>query len=98
MIELTLAEVAAAVSGHLVGAGRAARVTGPVEYDSRLMTPGGLFVACAGEHADGHDYAAVARAAGAVAVIGTRTVPPAPDPVPMVLVDDPRAAMADLAR
>ncbi len=98
MIELTLAEIAVAVSGRLVGADPAARITGPVEYDSRLVAPGGLFVAFAGEHTDGHEYAAAARAAGAVAVVATRVVPPAPDPMPTVLVDDARAAMADLAR
>ena len=33
---------------------------------------GGLFVAFAGEHVDGHDYAAAAVEAGAAAVLGTR--------------------------
>jgi UDP-N-acetylmuramoyl-tripeptide--D-alanyl-D-alanine ligase len=97
MIELTLAEVADAVSGRLVAADPDARVTGPVEYDSRLVSPGGLFVAFAGEHVDGHDYAAAAIAAGAVAVIGTRPVAPGAEPVPIVLVDDARQAMAALA-
>ncbi|MEH0842429.1 UDP-N-acetylmuramoyl-tripeptide--D-alanyl-D-alanine ligase [Micromonospora sp. CPCC 205711] len=94
MIPLSLAEVASAVDGRLVGADPDARVTGPVEFDSRKVTGGALFVAFPGEKVDGHDYAAGAVAAGAVAVLGTREVPG----VPMVLVDDALAAMGRLAR
>ncbi len=94
MIEMTLGEVAAAVDGRLHAADPATTVTGSVEYDSRKVTPGSLFAAFVGERADGHDFAAAALAAGAVGVLGTRPV----DGVPMVLVDDPRTAMARLAR
>ncbi|WP_431904795.1 UDP-N-acetylmuramoyl-tripeptide--D-alanyl-D-alanine ligase [Micromonospora carbonacea] len=94
MIPLTLAEVAEAVGGRLVAADSAARVTGPVEFDSRRAGPGALFVAFPGEKVDGHDYAAGAVAAGAVAVLGTREVPG----VPMVLVGDALDAMGRLAR
>ncbi|PWU51409.1 UDP-N-acetylmuramoyl-tripeptide--D-alanyl-D-alanine ligase [Micromonospora globispora] len=94
MIPLSLAEVASAVDGRLVAADPDARVTGSVEFDSRKIGPGGLFVAFPGEKVDGHDYAAGAVAAGAVAVLGTREVPG----VPMVLVDDALSAMACLAR
>ncbi|MEV0426744.1 UDP-N-acetylmuramoyl-tripeptide--D-alanyl-D-alanine ligase [Micromonospora sp. NPDC050495] len=94
MIPLSLAEVAGAVDGRLVAADPAARVTGTVEFDSRKVTPGGLFVAFPGEQVDGHDYAAAAVSAGAVAVLGTREVPG----VPMVLVADALAAMGRLAR
>ncbi|ASW56026.1 UDP-N-acetylmuramoyl-tripeptide--D-alanyl-D-alanine ligase [Plantactinospora sp. KBS50] len=94
MIPLTLAEVAAAVDGRLVGADPDAVVSGPVEYDSRRVAPGGLFVAFPGERVDGHHYAAGAVAAGAVAVLGTRLV----EGVPMVLVTDGLTALAALAR
>ncbi|MFC8849033.1 MULTISPECIES: UDP-N-acetylmuramoyl-tripeptide--D-alanyl-D-alanine ligase [unclassified Micromonospora] len=94
MIPLTLAEVAEAVGGRLAAADPAARVTGPVEFDSRKAGPGALFVAFPGEKVDGHDYAAGAVAAGAVAVLGTREVPG----VPMVLVGDALDAMGRLAR
>ncbi|WP_229400206.1 UDP-N-acetylmuramoyl-tripeptide--D-alanyl-D-alanine ligase [Micromonospora okii] len=94
MIPLTLAEVAEAVGGRLLDADPAARVTGPVEFDSRKAAPGALFVAFPGEKVDGHDYAATAVAAGAVAVLGTREVPG----VPMVLVADALDAMGRLAR
>ncbi|GIF68068.1 UDP-N-acetylmuramoyl-tripeptide--D-alanyl-D-alanine ligase [Asanoa ishikariensis] len=94
MIAMRLDEVAAAAGGRLVGADPAATVSGPVEYDSRKPTAGGLFVAFPGEKVDGHDFAAAAVADGAVAVLGTRPV----EGVPMVLVDDPLAALAGLAR
>ncbi|RGC67944.1 UDP-N-acetylmuramoyl-tripeptide--D-alanyl-D-alanine ligase [Micromonospora sp. MW-13] len=94
MIPLTLAEVAGAVGGRLLAADPAARVTGPVEFDSRKAGPGALFVAFPGEQVDGHDYAVAAVAAGAVAVLGTREVPG----VPMVLVADALDAMGRLAR
>src|SRR6185503_15393626 len=92
MIELTLGQVAAVTQGTLHGADPMARVTGSVEFDSRLITPGDLFVAFAGEHTDGHEHAAAAAEAGAVAAVVTRPVP-----VPHVLVGDGLAAMAALA-
>ncbi|MGC4847863.1 UDP-N-acetylmuramoyl-tripeptide--D-alanyl-D-alanine ligase [Micromonospora sp. DT15] len=94
MITLSLAEVAAAVDGRLVAADPATTVTGSVEFDSRKVGPGSLFVAFPGEKVDGHDYAATAIQAGAVAVLGSREVPG----VPMVLVDDALTAMGRLAR
>src|SRR6185503_7768527 len=68
------------------------RVTGPAFIDSRKPEPGGLFVACAGEHVDGHDFAAAAVRAGAAAVLATRPVD-----VPSVVVPDVREALAALA-
>ncbi|HEV2088590.1 MAG TPA: UDP-N-acetylmuramoyl-tripeptide--D-alanyl-D-alanine ligase [Cryptosporangiaceae bacterium] len=93
MIPLTLAEIAAATGGTLTGADPATVVTGTVEFDSRALTPGGLFVALAGERVDGHDFAAAAVAAGAVAVLATRPVD-----APTVLVDDALVALGRLAR
>jgi UDP-N-acetylmuramoyl-tripeptide--D-alanyl-D-alanine ligase len=90
MIPLTLQEVAAAVGGTAAGA----RVTGGVEFDSRKVGPGGLFVALPGERVDGHDFAAAAVAAGAVAVLAARPVG-----VPAVVVPDGdvQGALARLA-
>jgi UDP-N-acetylmuramoyl-tripeptide--D-alanyl-D-alanine ligase len=90
---MTLDEIAAVTGGALVNAGPAAVVTGPVEYDSRLVVPGGLFVAFEGEKADGHDYAASVLAAGAAGVLGTRDTGQ-----PGVVVADPLLALARLAR
>ena len=67
MIPLTLGEVAAAVHGRLVEVpDPTTRVTGTVEFDSRRVVSGGLFVALVGERVDGHDFAGQALAAGAV--------------------------------
>jgi UDP-N-acetylmuramoyl-tripeptide--D-alanyl-D-alanine ligase len=73
MIEMSLAEVAAVTRGRLHHATGAERVTA-VEFDSRAVGPGGLFLALPGERADGHDFAAAAVAAGAVAVLAAREV------------------------
>lgn len=91
MIALTLAEVAAIVGGTVDGEATT-EVDGPAFLDSRRPEPRGLFVALAGEHADGHDFAAAAVAGGAAAVLGTR-----PTGVPTVVVDDPQAALHRLA-
>jgi UDP-N-acetylmuramoyl-tripeptide--D-alanyl-D-alanine ligase len=97
MIPMTLAQVAAAVGGRVhapasIGDPHAVRVTGPAFVDSRAPEPGGLFVAVAGERADGHDFAADAVGAGAAAVLAARPVD-----APAVLVDDPVAALGRLA-
>jgi UDP-N-acetylmuramoyl-tripeptide--D-alanyl-D-alanine ligase len=90
---MTLDEIAAVTGGRLVHADPAAVVTGPVEYDSRAVLPGGLFVAFDGEKVDGHDFAAAVVAAGAAGVLGTRDTGQ-----PGVLVSDPLLALARLAR
>ena len=83
MIAMTLAEIADVVGGTAVhDDGRT--VDGPAFLDSRIAERGGLFVAIAGEHVDGHDYAATALDGGAAAVLGTRPVG-----LPAVVVDDP---------
>ncbi|HEV2781988.1 MAG TPA: UDP-N-acetylmuramoyl-tripeptide--D-alanyl-D-alanine ligase [Actinophytocola sp.] len=81
MIPMTLAEIAAAVGGRLDRAAGEELVTGAVEFDSREIGPGGLFVAMPGERVDGHDFAAEAVAAGAVGVLAAR-----PTGVPGVIV------------
>jgi UDP-N-acetylmuramoyl-tripeptide--D-alanyl-D-alanine ligase len=67
-------------------------VDGPVVIDSRRAGPGGLFAAVEGERADGHDFAAAAMAAGAVAVLATR-----PCGAPALITDNVPAALARLA-
>ncbi|MEB3052196.1 UDP-N-acetylmuramoyl-tripeptide--D-alanyl-D-alanine ligase [Mycolicibacter sp. MYC123] len=86
MIELSLTEIADIVGGRLadVTADAAANtyITGTVEFDSRRITPGSLFLALPGARADGHDHAAAAVDAGAVAVLAARPVG-----VPAIVVD-----------
>lgn len=78
MIDLTVAQIADIVGGELadISAAEAAQrhVTGTVEFDSRAVGPGGLFLALPGARSDGHDHAAAAVAAGAVAVLAARPV------------------------
>jgi len=64
VIPLSLAQIARITGGNLAGEATAL-VTGEVVIDSRRAGPGGLFAAVAGEHADGHDFAADAIAANA---------------------------------
>ncbi|GHE13097.1 UDP-N-acetylmuramoyl-tripeptide--D-alanyl-D-alanine ligase [Klenkia taihuensis] len=91
MIELGLAEVGDAVGGTLTGPD--GQVTGAVTVDSRTAGPGDLYVALPGERVDGHDFVAVAVAAGAAGALSTRPV----DGVPVVVVEDPVAALGRLA-
>jgi UDP-N-acetylmuramoyl-tripeptide--D-alanyl-D-alanine ligase len=74
VIKLTLGEVAAVVGGRLHRCDGSEQITGSVEFDSRKVGPGGLFVALPGERADGHDFAAAAVGAGAVGVLAAREV------------------------
>ena len=92
MIALTLAEIAAIVDGSVDG-DPATVVTGEAFLDSRDPVPGGLFVAIAGEHADGHAFAEQAHTGGAAAMLGSRSCG-----VPAVLVADPVVALGRLAR
>ncbi|QDY77274.1 UDP-N-acetylmuramoyl-tripeptide--D-alanyl-D-alanine ligase [Streptomyces qinzhouensis] len=95
MIPLTLAEIAEATGGTLHHIGDpAARVTGPLSFDTRDIAPGGLFACLRGRSADGHDYADRAvTAGGAVAVLAARPVE-----APAVVVGDVLDAMARIAR
>ncbi|WP_066906996.1 UDP-N-acetylmuramoyl-tripeptide--D-alanyl-D-alanine ligase [Millisia brevis] len=83
MIPMTLAQIAAVIGGRLADAGDgSATVTGAVEFDSRVITPGDLFLALPGARVDGHDHAAGAVAAGAIGVLAARPVG-----VPAIVVD-----------
>jgi len=105
MIPVPLSDLVTVTGGRLGGgaaelARAGAAVTGTVVVDSRLVEPGSLFVALPGERTDGHDHAAAAVAAGAVAVLAGRELD-----VPCVVVDghaegarDQLTALAALAR
>ena len=94
---MTLGELADAVGGAVAHgphpSAEQVTVTGPAFLDSRQVEPGGLFVAFAGEHVDGHDFAAGAVRDGAAAVLAARPVG-----APAVLVADVQAALGRLAR
>jgi UDP-N-acetylmuramoyl-L-alanyl-D-glutamate--2,6-diaminopimelate ligase len=86
---------------RLVAALEPVEVLGPsaaevrdLAYDARAVTPGALFFAVRGAHADGHDFAAEAVERGAVAVVVERELDLR---VPQLVVRDSRAAMAAAA-
>ncbi|RMF12106.1 MAG: UDP-N-acetylmuramoylalanyl-D-glutamyl-2, 6-diaminopimelate--D-alanyl-D-alanine ligase, partial [Alphaproteobacteria bacterium] len=89
----TATEIASVTGGRLTGGGDWA-ITG-VSIDSRTLVPGDLFVAIRGPNADGHDYAAAAADAGAAALLVERKIA---GPIPCVVVDDAKAALAALGR
>jgi len=94
VIPLSLAQIAGITGATLDHAPDPhALVTGPVVIDSREARPGALFAALPGERVDGHDFAASAVSAGAVAVLASR-----PAGVPALVVPDVQAALAPLAR
>jgi len=97
MIDLTLAEIAAAAGGRAVPRGGAALDTvfnGHVDTDSREMTPGGIFVCKPGETTDGHLFAPAAVEAGAVLLIAERELDL---DVSHVIVDDAVAGLGAFA-
>jgi len=63
-------------------------------YDSRRAVPGSLFVAVDGFHRDGHAFIADAAKRGAVAAVAAKT---SRARLPVAIVPDARAALADLA-
>ncbi len=68
-----------------------------ITHDSRKVQHGSLFVAIDGRKRDGHQYIAGASQIGAVAVV-TRHPEKVPCCLPIVEVEEPRKAMAQMAR
>ncbi|WIE73637.1 UDP-N-acetylmuramoyl-tripeptide--D-alanyl-D-alanine ligase [Curtobacterium sp. MCJR17_020] len=102
MIALTLAEIATAVGGELIGGAQATDVAEPgdlvvegsVETDSRLVRPGSVFFALPGEVTDGRHFVPTATEAGAALVITPERVETT---APQIVVADGYAALAALA-
>ena len=70
-----------------------------IRFDSRQVEPGDLFVCIAGEREDGHAFAPMAVAAGAVALVAGagRDAGLAGLGVPVVEVPDPRVTLAAIS-
>jgi UDP-N-acetylmuramoyl-tripeptide--D-alanyl-D-alanine ligase len=94
LIRLSLADIASAVDGRLHRAEGSEIVSAGVEFDSRKITDGGLFVAVPGERVDGHDFAAQAITDGATGVLAAREVDAPAVLVPTVPVEERSSAMA----
>lgn len=75
MIELSIGEIASITGGELInGADPEARVNGPVEFDSRAINEGSIFMALPGARVDGHDFCEGALADGAGLLLVGRPV------------------------
>lgn len=94
MIPLNCGELATIVRGELAGVEPSALVDAAVVIDSRLVAPGGLFVALPGENVDGHDFVAAATAKGAAASLTSRPI----EGSPCIVVKDQQNALGELAR
>lgn len=94
-----------AAEGRLRGARRDGRpvptaslaevIVSGVTHDSRAVREGTIFVAIAGEHADGHDFAASAAANGAALLVVERPLPDVA--APQLVVAGSRRALATVA-
>ncbi|MDF2992882.1 MAG: murF [Microbacterium sp.] len=98
MISTSLSHLADVVGGRLVVRGNDTPdtlVDGLVDTDSRLIEPGGIFVAKPGETTDGHLFVGTAVKRGAALAIVERELD---DEVSQIVVPDVVAALGDLAR
>lgn len=101
----TLQEAARILRTEMPAAFDAAQVL-PQSFkvDSRLVKPGDAFVACRGEHTDGHRYIGAAAEAGAALILAERSyyAEHADEflkiPVPVLTIDNAERGLAELAR
>jgi UDP-N-acetylmuramoyl-tripeptide--D-alanyl-D-alanine ligase len=90
---MTLSAAARAIHGRHLGP--EAMIAG-VTTDSRTIATGDLFVALKGDRFDGHEYVADAIGRGAAAAMVSREITADP-PLPLVVVDDTRLGLGQLA-
>lgn len=98
MISSSLSHLADVLGGTLVVRGGDTPdtlVAGTVDTDSRLIEPGGVFVAKPGETTDGHLFVGTAVERGAALAIVERELD---DDVSQIVVPDAVTALSDLAR
>lgn len=106
MKHMTLANIAKACNGQLIGGPSYEKactenlydkkVAAGVELDSRLIKKDDLFIATVGERVDGHDFIEDAFKKGALAVVCEK-IPKGIDG-PYILVKDSLSALKDIAR
>jgi len=94
MISLSLKEIADAISADLIGESSLS-ISGSVETDSRLVSPGSLFLAKPGEVTDGHLFVGAAIEKGAAAAIVEHQLD---QDIPQLIVKDSVAALGLLAK
>jgi UDP-N-acetylmuramoyl-tripeptide--D-alanyl-D-alanine ligase len=98
VIAMTVAEITAVLHGELIlgtnGATEQTLISGLTDTDSRMITPGDIFVAKPGEATDGHLFVPAAIDNGAALIIVDHAVESA---APQILVADTVVAMGLLA-
>ncbi|NLW16967.1 MAG: UDP-N-acetylmuramoyl-L-alanyl-D-glutamate--2,6-diaminopimelate ligase [Firmicutes bacterium] len=92
---MRLADLVTALAPLRMSGSLEREITG-IQYDSRLIQPGNLFVAIPGFIYDGHDYLQEAANRGAAAAIVSREVP-IPEQLTSILVTDSRRALGIVA-
>lgn len=99
MIPLRVSEILAGTGAELRGELLPNRFIPRIERDSRAVQPGDLFIAIRGERFDGHEFVGAAAEAGAVAaLVAADWADQNPDaPIPLLVVDEPVAALQRLA-
>ena len=95
MIEITLGDLAQAISGEIVRGDAGAVVFGAVETDSREIKPGGVFFANLGAKEDGHKYVVDALLNGAAVAVVSSPVLEAE--IDQIVVPDTIVALSKLA-
>ena len=93
---LTLADLADATGGLLVGGAADIAMSGVFRTDNRTVESGDVFIALQGETFDGHDFVDAALSAGAAAAVVRSGVVTTADG-PLIEVDDTVAAAGKLA-
>ena len=94
MVDMTASEIAEAVGGVLTGNGDT--VITDIQYDSRAVKDGTLFVAIKGENVDGHKFISDCFKKGAAAVFTENDVPENSTGC-YIKVEDSRAALQRLS-
>lgn len=93
-MRLSINEICAAAGGRLLCGDGSAQITHFIT-DSREAAPGAMFVPIRGERADGHTYIPSVFQQGGSAAFTDHEIPIGPNP--LVLVDDCRAALQQVA-
>lgn len=70
---------------------------GKIEFDSRLVAKGDIFIALPGAVRDGHDFVFDAVSKGASAAIVSKSLPEFSSQLPLIIVEDCLAALNNLA-
>ena len=90
----TLDDIMTVTGGRGVNLKPEAAING-IDFDSRKICDGDLFLALTGGQSDGHKYLSAARANGAIAALVDH---PCDDEIGQIIVDDVMGALRDLAQ